>query len=53
MRGYVYLVEGERKGFETYHNLGKDMDDPIWEKEVEDMKDKIRKRRKTKKEDND
>lgn len=51
--GYVYLVEGERKGFETYHNLGKDKDDPIWEKEVEDMKDKIRKRRKTKKEDND
>lgn len=36
--GYVYLVEHwDRKGFETYHNLGKDIDSPIWENEVKKM----------------
>ena len=32
--GYVYLVEGE-KGFETFFNLGKDYDDPMWHENVE------------------
>ena len=32
MNGFVYLVEGE-DGFETYHNLGKDPDDPMWKEE--------------------
>ena len=30
MNGYVYLVQDwDKKGFETYHNLGKDPD--YWE----------------------
>lgn len=33
--GYVYLVEGDRKGFETYYNMGKDPDDPRWEEDEE------------------
>ncbi len=34
MNGYVYLVEGwDKKGFETYYNLGKDPDDPMWKEE--------------------
>ena len=29
--GYVYLVQDwDRKGFETFYNLGKDIDDPRW-----------------------
>lgn len=32
--GYVFLVEGE-KGFETFHNLGKDFDDPRWHEKEE------------------
>lgn len=44
--GFVYLVENwDRKGFETYHNMGKDIDDPKWKEEVKDMT----KRKKTKK----
>lgn len=36
--GYVYFVENfDKKGFETYHNLGKDIDSPIWEDEVKEM----------------
>lgn len=32
--GYVYLVENwDRKGFETFYNLGKDNDDPRWKEE--------------------
>ena len=35
MNGYVYLIQDyERKGFETYHNLGKDIDDPRWNEET-------------------
>ena len=35
MNGYVYLVENwDRKGFETYYNLGKDENDPMWKDEV-------------------
>ena len=35
INGYVYLVEGDRKGFETYYNMGKDPDDPRWEEDEE------------------
>ena len=29
--GFVYLVQNwDRKGFEIYHNMGKDIDDPRW-----------------------
>ena len=36
--GYVYLVQDwDKKGFETYYNLGKDVDDPRWKEEVEEM----------------
>ena len=35
MNGYVYLVKGDRKGFETYYNMGKDPDDPRWEEDEE------------------
>lgn len=39
MNGYVYLVQDwDKKGFETYHNLGKDSDDPMWKDEVKEMK---------------
>ena len=41
--GYVYLVTGD-KGFETFYNMGKDIDDPMW---AEDKPKK--KRKKTKK----
>lgn len=56
MGGYVYQVEGE-KGFEVYTNMGKDIDDPMWEEEAKELKeieiipiDKPKKK-KTKKED--
>ena len=48
--GYVYEVEGHG-GFETYHTLGKDPNDPRWyedEKEIE-LKSKKTKGKKTKK----
>lgn len=47
--GFVYLVENwDRKGFETYHNMGKDIDDPKWKEEKEEV-EKMTKRKKTKK----
>lgn len=61
--GYVYLVENAaQKGFETYYNMGKDIDDPRWfedeekleivEKEDDIIEIKPKKvKRKTKKED--
>ena len=50
MNGYVYLVENfEKKGFETYYNLGKDQDDPRWKDEAEEM-NIAKKRNKEKKE---
>ena len=39
--GYVYLVEHwDRKGFETYYNLGKDPDDLRWVEKEEKPKKK-------------
>ena len=40
--GYVYLVRGD-KGFETFYNMGKDIDDPMW---AEDLKPKKKKSKK-------
>lgn len=34
--GYIFLVEGSI-GFETYYNLGKDIDDPRWSEEVKEI----------------
>ena len=45
--GYAYLVKGD-KGFETYYNLGKDVDSPIWEEK--EKKPTQRKSKKQKKE---
>lgn len=46
--GYVFLVKDwERKGFETYHNLGKDPNHPMWHEEIEEMK-KTKKNKKEK-----
>lgn len=46
MNGYVYLVEGwDKKGFETYYNLGKDPDDPKWKDEDETPKQNKNKKR--------
>jgi len=37
MNGYVYAYDAnDKKGFETFYNLGKDLDDPRW-KEDEDL----------------
>lgn len=37
MNGYVYAYDAnDKKGFETYYNLGKDVDDPRWD-EGEDL----------------
>lgn len=37
MNGYVYAYDAnDKKGFETFYNLGKDIDDPRW-KEGEDL----------------
>lgn len=39
--GFVYLVQDwDRKGFETFYNLGKDPDDPRWKEEEEKPKQK-------------
>lgn len=35
--GFVYLVQGNKKGFETYYNLGKDIDDPRWKEDEEEL----------------
>lgn len=49
MNGFVYLVENwDRKGFETYYNLGKDPDDPMWKDEVKEMKFNKKKNKKEK-----
>lgn len=48
INGYVYIVEGNRKGFETYYNMGKDSEDPRWKEEDEKPKQK---RNKTKKDE--
>lgn len=49
MNGYVYLVEGwDKKGFETYYNLGKDENDPMWKDEVKEMKFNKKKNKKEK-----
>lgn len=45
--GYVYLVEGE-KGFETFYNLGKDIDDPKWGEEAKEIKKKYENKKKKK-----
>lgn len=34
---YVFLVEGDRKGFETYYNLGKDPNDEFWADEIKEI----------------
>jgi len=47
--GYVFLAQNwDRKGFETYYNLGKDPDDPRWNEQEEKPKQK---REKTKKDE--
>ena len=39
--GFVYLVQNwDRKGFEIYHNMGKDFDDPRWKEQDEKPKQK-------------
>lgn len=36
--GYVYLVQDwDKKGFETYYNLGKDPNDPRWFEDEEEL----------------
>lgn len=35
--GFVYLVKGDKKGFETYYNMGKDPDDPRWYEDEEEL----------------
>ncbi len=47
--GYVYLAEIE-PAYSTWVNLGKDIDDPRWKEEVEEMKIEKQKQKKTKKE---
>lgn len=52
MNGYVYLVEGwDKKGFETYHYLGKDIDDPRWGEKDNEEKPKQKKGKIKKEED--
>jgi hypothetical protein len=46
INGYVYLVEGDRKGFETFYNLGKDPDDPMWADELKGIKQNKKKNKK-------
>ena len=42
--GYVYFVQDyDRKGFETYVNMGKDPDDPRWNEEAPTKKTKKKK----------
>lgn len=47
--GYVYLVKDfEKKGFETYYNLGKDPDSEMWKEEIEEItKPKSNKKKKS------
>ena len=44
INGYVYLVEGDRKGFETFYNLGKDIESPIWKDEVDEINESLKKK---------
>ena len=45
--GFVFLVQDwDKKGFETYYNLGKDIDDPRWEEQEEKPKQKKKKTKK-------
>ena len=47
MNGFVFLVENfDKKGFETYYNLGKDIDSPIWQEESEEITKPQKKKRK-------
>jgi ribosomal protein L24E len=42
--GFVFLVQDwDKKGFETYYNLGKDPDDDRWGEQEEKPKQKKRK----------
>ena len=44
--GYVYYVEHyDRKGFETYHNIGKDLNHPIWKDEKQEIDSKLKTKR--------
>lgn len=43
--GKVYLVEGDRKGFETYHFLG--LDQEYWEAKEKAEKAKPKKKKKS------
>ena len=45
INGYVYSVSGD-KGFETFYNMGKDIDDPMWKEETDKMKKKWKKSKK-------
>lgn len=57
MNGYVYSYNlNDKKGFETYYNLGKDIDDPMWDEgedleivEKDDIIEVVPKPKKTKK----
>lgn len=42
--GFVFLVEGDRKGFETFYNLGKDIESPIWKDEVDEINESLKKK---------
>ncbi len=46
--GYVYLVEGD-KGFETYYNMGKDIEDERWKEEAKEVVEKLMKKTNKKK----
>lgn len=57
MNGYVYAYDAnDKKGFETFYNLGKDVDDPRWNEgedlemvEKDDIIEIVPKSKKTKK----
>lgn len=51
--GYVFLVqENDAYGrFNTYHNMGKDIDDPRWHEKVEEITPKKKKNIDNKKEE--
>ena len=40
----VFLVEGDRKGFETYYNLGKDPNDEFWADEIKEINESLKKK---------
>lgn len=49
--GYVYLVQDfDRKGFETFYKLGKDIDSPMWKEEVKEMSQEKPKKKKNEEE---